>query len=105
CSSWLMMGPISCVSLVSRSVVLRTPNFSMSSGRYVYTGFGPTSPEVEIFEPVTTTHSASASVRVPGVGKGFCAETEQASKANNPPTEAEMKGGGSRRRIGFLRIN
>jgi len=44
-------------------------------------------------------------VGIPGVGKGFCAETEQASKANNPATEAEMKCGGSSRRIGFLRIS
>jgi hypothetical protein len=59
---------------------------------------------VGIFEPVTITRSASASVGIPGVGKGFCAETEQASKANNAATEAEMKCGGSSRRIGFLRI-
>ena len=30
---WLMVEPISCGSLVSRSVALRTPNFSMSAGR------------------------------------------------------------------------
>jgi len=44
-------------------------------------------------------------VGIPVVGKGFCAETEQASKANNPPTEAERKCGGSSRRIGFLHIS
>ena len=57
-----------------------------------------------MFEPVTMTRSTSA-VGIPGVGKGFCAETEQASEANNPPTEAEMKCGGSSRRIGFLRMS
>src|SRR5207248_9955693 len=56
------------------------------------------------FEPVTITRSASASVGIPGVGEGFCAETEQASKANNPLTEAEMKCAGPSPRIGFLRI-
>jgi len=59
---------------------------------------------VGIFEPVTITRSASASVGIPVVGKGFCAETEQASKANNPPREAEMECGDASRRIGFLRI-
>jgi len=44
-------------------------------------------------------------VGIPGVGEGFCAETEQASKANNPLTEAEMKCADSGPRIGFLRIS
>src|SRR6266480_4253669 len=101
---WLMVEPIDCGSLVSRSVELRAPNFSMASGRYVSTGFGPASSAVGICEPVTTTRSASASVGIPGVGEGFCAETEQASKANNPATEEETKCPGSRRRIEFLRV-
>src|SRR5436309_1696849 len=37
-------------------------------------------------------------------GEGFCAETEQASKANNPLTEAEMKCADPSPRIGFLRV-
>src|SRR6058998_3690838 len=36
------------------------PNFSMSCGRYVSTGFGPVSSAVGMFEPVTTTRSTSA---------------------------------------------
>src|SRR4029077_16038650 len=79
--------------------------FSLSSGGYVSPGSGLFSPGVGIFEPVTTTRLASASVGIPGVGEGFCAETEQTSKANNPPTEAEMKSADSSRRIGFLRIS
>jgi hypothetical protein len=42
---------------------------------------------------------------IAGVGEGFCAETTQASKANNPQTEAEMKCNGSSRLIGVLRIS
>ena len=51
------------------------------------------------------TRLVSASVGIPGVGDGFCAETEQASKANNPLTEAEMKCADPSPRIGFLRIS
>ena len=44
-----------------------------------------------MYEPVTITGSASDGLAaVAGVGEGLCAETEQATKANNPPTEAEM---------------
>ena len=57
-----------------------------------------------MFEPVTMTRSTSAVAGTPDVGEGFCAETEQASKANNPLTEAETKCPGLSRRIGFLRI-
>src|SRR4029077_19820209 len=78
--------------------------FSLSSGGYVSPGSGLFSPGVGIFDPVTTTRSASASVGIPGVGEGFCAKTEQASKANNPATEAEMNCRRSSRRIEFLRI-
>ena len=38
-----MVVPISCGRLVSKSVALRMPSFSMSAGRYVSTGFGPIS--------------------------------------------------------------
>jgi hypothetical protein len=67
---WLMVEPISCGSLVSRSVALRTPNFSMSLARYVSTGFGPTSSAVGMFEPVTITRSTSA-LPCAGAGDGF----------------------------------
>ena len=68
--------------------------------------FEPVTICVGVYEPVTITDSASDGLAaVAGVGEGLCAETEQASKANNPATEAEMKCGGSSRRIGFLRIS
>ena len=40
---WVLVLPISWGKLVSRSVALRMPSFSISAGRYVSTGFGPTS--------------------------------------------------------------
>src|SRR6266567_1304053 len=47
----------------------------MSSFRYVSTGFGPTSSEVGMFEPVTITSSIVTPgwPVVCGVGDGFCA--------------------------------
>src|SRR5256886_15969768 len=58
-----------------RSVELRMPSFSMSLGRYVNTGFGPTSSAVGMFEPVTITRSTSAAAgggaaAAPGGGGG-----------------------------------
>src|SRR5262245_19132292 len=54
-----MVAPDCCGRRVVRTVALRMPNFSMSDGRYVSTGFGPTSCAVGMFEPVTITRSTS----------------------------------------------
>ena len=56
----LTVPPASCGRKVVRSVALRMPSFSMSAGRYVSTGFGPTSSAVGMFEPVTITSTTVA---------------------------------------------
>src|SRR5215471_14184686 len=55
----LVVAPDCCGRKVVRSVALRMPSFSISAGRYVSTGFGPTSCAVGMFEPVTITRSTS----------------------------------------------
>ena len=59
----LTVPPASCGRKVVRSVALRMPSFSMSAGRYVSTGFGPTSSAVGMFEPVTITSTTVATLR------------------------------------------
>src|SRR6266481_956672 len=66
------------------------PNFSMSCGRYVSTGFGPVSSAVGMFEPVTTTRSTSADGAPGGggspggAGAGNCANALDARMNGNP---------------------
>src|SRR6266513_775441 len=63
-----------------RSVELRMPSFSMSLGRYVSTGFGPTSSAVGMFEPVTITRSTSAAANA-GAGEGFSPDATDTDKS------------------------
>src|SRR5205085_6673721 len=53
--------------LMRNCAVVRSPDLAMLSRLYVSTGFGPTSSAVGIFEPVTMTRSACASVGGTGV--------------------------------------
>src|SRR5439155_10901905 len=81
--------PAFCGMYSCRSVALRIPNFSMSCGRYVSTGFGPVSSAVGIFEPVTTTRSTSAEgAGAPGsagtAGAGSCAKALDVRMNGNP---------------------
>src|SRR5438874_4241471 len=58
------------------SAVVRSPDLSIKSRLRVYTGFGPSSSAVGIFEPVTITRSTSTA----GVGEGVgsCANAVEA---------------------------
>jgi len=84
---WLRVAPISCGNLLRKSVALRTPNFSMSTGRYVSTGFGPVSSAVGICEPVTITRSTSATPE----GAVSCANAFGTKTTNIPQLLLEQR--------------
>src|SRR5262249_11983466 len=75
----LTVPPAFCGMICCKSPEFRIPNFSMSCGRYVSTGFGPVSSAVGIFEPVTMTRSTSPTPV--DEGTSCCAnEAEESSK-------------------------
>jgi hypothetical protein len=88
----LTVLPDSCGRKVWKSVALRMPNFSMSAGRYVSTGFGPISSAVGMFEPVTTTRSNSAVAPVvtgAADGEGFWPDVIDTDKSAIPTLAAK----------------
>src|SRR4029077_15800614 len=75
-----------------KSVIVRAPSRLMSSVRYVSTGFGPTSSEVGILEPVTITSSIVTPERSgDGAGDISWPDVTEAESRKNPALQIRSR--------------